>query len=410
MRSPEHVVVVCDHAHVRGGNSRVAIASALALAQHGVRVTLLAAVGPADPALAGEPNLTVVLTGQEDILEDAQRFRAALQGIWNPRAARAMGAILTYDDPRTTVVHVHGWTKALSSSVVRAARRRGFRVALTLHDYFVACPNGSFYDHGRNAVCTLRPLSAPCVVRNCDPRNYAQKLWRTARAVVQRAYGMIPSGIDAFITVSPFSRAILEPLLPRGATIVEIDNPVETTTQPPVDPARNAAFTYVGRLSKEKAPELFAVAARAADVPATFIGSGDRDVDVRAAFPDAEITGWLSSEGVSRKLRDARALVFPSVWYENAPLAVREAASMGIPAIVSDACAARDAIVHDESGLLFRSGDTASLRAAIDRCLDDALVRRLGAEAYRRFWSDPPAMRRHVEALLALYGRMIARA
>jgi glycosyltransferase involved in cell wall biosynthesis len=406
--TPEHVVVVCDHANVRGGSSRVAIASALALAQRGVRVTLLAAVGPLEPALLDEPNLTVVLTGQNDILGEPRRWRAVLQGIWNRSAGRAMREILAYDDPRTTVVHVHGWTKALSSSVVRAAHRRGFRVALTLHDYFVACPNGSFYDHRRHEVCTLKPLSAACVMRDCDPRNYAQKLWRVARQIVQRTFGRIPSGIDTFITVSPFSRAILEPLLPRRASIVEIDNPIEAKTEPPIDPARNAAYSYVGRLSKEKAPELLATAARAAAVPATFIGAGESDSDVRERLPGAEITGWLSSEGVSSKLREARALVFPSVWYENAPLAVREAAAMGIPAIVSDACAARDAIVPGESGLLFRSGDSASLQEAIVRCGDDALVRRLGAEAYRRFWADPPAMGRHVDGLLELYRRVVA--
>jgi glycosyltransferase involved in cell wall biosynthesis len=348
-----------------------------------------------------------VLTNQKDLLGDPYRWRAAIQGIWNRAAARALREILTYDDPRTTVVHVHGWTKALSSSVVRAARRRGFRVVVTLHDYFVSCPNGCFYDHRRRQVCKLKPLSAACMTRNCDSRSYLYKLWRVVRQVVQRGVGLIPRGVDAFITVSPFSRAILEPSLPKGAVVVNVDNPIDVRAQPPADPGVNGAYAYVGRLSKEKAPELFATAARAAAVPATFIGAGESDADVLAHFPEAEITGWLAAEDVARKLRESRALVFPSVWYENAPLAVREAAALGIPAIVSDACAARDEIVDGENGLLFRSGDSASLRAAITRCGDDEFVRRLGAGAYRRFWADPPAMSRHVAALHNVYHRVL---
>ena len=42
--------------------------------------------------------------------------------IWNRDAARGMRALLDTLDPADTVVHLHSWTKALSSSVVRAVR------------------------------------------------------------------------------------------------------------------------------------------------------------------------------------------------------------------------------------------------------------------------------------------------
>jgi glycosyltransferase involved in cell wall biosynthesis len=128
---------------------------------------------------------------------------------------------------------------------------------------------------------------------------------------------------------------------------------------------------------------------------------------VRAAAPQAELTGWQPAEAVARRLRHARALVFPSLWPETQGMAVSEAAALGVPAIVSDGCAAREAVEDGVTGLLFRSGDAADLRRQIERCRDDALVARMGRAAHARFWADPPTVDAHVRALVALYAQVL---
>ena len=54
-----------------------------------------------------------------------------------------MRALLDTLDPTDTVVHLHSWTKALSTSVVRAVRAGGFRLVTTLHDFLTVCPTGT---------------------------------------------------------------------------------------------------------------------------------------------------------------------------------------------------------------------------------------------------------------------------
>ena len=61
-------------------------------------------------------------------------------------------------------------------------------------------------------------------------------------------------------------------------------------------------------------------------------------------FPQARFLGWRSPQEVRSLLRAARALVFPSVWYEGQPLSVYEALALGTPVIVSDLCAGREAV------------------------------------------------------------------
>jgi len=172
-------------------------------------------------------------------------------------------------------VHAHGWSKALSPSVVALAIRRKFKVVCTLHDYFVACPNGGFFDYRKNAICKEIPLSAGCLRRNCDARSYPQKLWRVARQIVQEKCASIPSGINHFITVSRFSEAILRPFLPHGAKIYSVDNPVDVAQRGCVDAGSNRAFVYVGRLRKPKAYSCLLAAAKRMDVAPVFVGEGE---------------------------------------------------------------------------------------------------------------------------------------
>ncbi len=90
--------------------------------------------------------------------------------------------------------------------------------------------------------------------------------------------------------------------------------------------------------------------------------------------------GWQDHDAVRGHLRSARALVFPSLWYEGQPLTVLEALSVGTPVIVSDGCAGRDFVADGVSGLWFRSGDADDLARAMREMADDALAERLSRE------------------------------
>ena len=145
MSKQGNVVVVNDTAHVNGGAAKVAIASSIGLAKNGWDVRFLAGVGPVDAELSSCDGLAVTCMNQFEILNDPNRFRAMTQGLWNRPAREAMLALLEELNPRDTVVHVHLWAKALSSSVVNAAVDRKFPVVLTLHDYLYSCPTGTLF-------------------------------------------------------------------------------------------------------------------------------------------------------------------------------------------------------------------------------------------------------------------------
>jgi len=395
------VIVVNDFAHVNGGAAKVALHSALGLRKRGHAVAVLAAVAPVAPELQAE-GAQILVTNQHDIKSDPSRLRAIGQGIWNPRAADALETLLAGRDPAGTIVHVHGWSKALSSSVVRAALAHHFPVVVTLHDYFYACPNGGFFDFQRNCRCDLRALSASCIGAHCDRDGYPQKLWRTARQVIQNRYGFA-GGVDNFISLSDLSEQVLRPYLPLHASIYRVPNPVAVTQSPPADVGANRCFVAVGRLSPEKGFGLLAAAARQLGCEVVLIGDGPSRAEITAANPQVRITGWQPAAEVFERLRAARALVFPSLWYEVQPLAVLEAAALGVPAIVPDRCAARELVEDGVTGLWFRSGDVADLGRKLAQMQDCQAATRMGKAAYDRYWSNPYTMERHLDSLESCY-------
>jgi glycosyltransferase involved in cell wall biosynthesis len=397
------IVVINDFASVTGGSDRVALAEARGLAGRGHRVTLIAGHGEPDPETTGA-GVDVRCTGQPTTIADPNRLRAAGRGIWNRAAAALVREVLADPGAGPTVVHIHGFTKVLSASVVRAAVRSGPPVVATLHEFFAACPNGGFFNYQTDEICLLDPLSPACLATHCDARSYSHKLWRVARSGVQRSLGQMPSGVRELIVPSPTAGRVLGRHLPQDSRLHVLPNPVPTARADPIDPADNAPFVFVGRLDHDKGPTLFARAARQAGVPAVFVGSGEDAAAVRETYPQAELTGWIDHDGVRSTLRSARALVNASLWYETQGLSALEAAAHGVPAVVPDLGALRDVVADGETGLWFRGGDADDLTAKLSRlATDDALVTRLGRTAYERFWSGSWDLETHLDRLEAVY-------
>ncbi|MGH6980436.1 MAG: hypothetical protein ACREFC_04445, partial [Stellaceae bacterium] len=124
------VVVLNDFCYVQGGGSRVAIDEAVGLAEAGADVIFIGAVGPPCEELLRAP-LTVECLGQGELRDVAKHPSVALQGLWNGEAGRRTRLILRSLPRERTIVHLHGYTKALTASPVRAAHRLGIPVVCT---------------------------------------------------------------------------------------------------------------------------------------------------------------------------------------------------------------------------------------------------------------------------------------
>lgn len=408
MAAKLNIVIANDSCEVDGGAALVALEDARALARNGHRVFFFSACGKPPEVQGG---IEWISLGQRTILDEPNRLKAMWNGLWNRSASRELGRLLSRLPVDSTVVHLHSWSKALSGSVVSTVHRKGFKLVCTLHDYFSVCPNGGLYDYPSRHVCVLQPMSMKCVSRNCDSRAYTHKVWRVVRQVIWRRWAGIPQKFDAMISVSDFSaRKILSHL--DGASIEVIGN-LPTLKRFELQAAsERAAIVYAGRIAAEKGVDLYLEACRIAQVPAEVWGDGPLLPELRAKWPQVKFSGWLSKEELAARLRKARALVVPSLWYENSPMIIAEAAAAGVPVIVSNHGAPATLVQDGVTGLHFGVGDAADLASKILLLHKDPQQAYLmGQVAYKQFWSDYEARCDHrIEQIEACHRRVLGAA
>ena len=295
-----HVLILAEFATASGGAEKVALESARGLAEAGVDVTYVQGVsGPADPLLSHDRIRRIDL-GLADVWS-LGAVRAAAAGIWHATAAERLADALAGLPRPPDVVHLHQWTRSLSPSVFPVLFASRAPVMVTLHDYFLACPNGVYYRFDTAEPCTLAPLSAPCLTAPCDARSRLHKLVRVARTGALR---QVLRGRPLHVVhVCDASRVRMGGLLGGyDVTHHRIDNPVRVADGQPAEPARGDAVAYVGRLTREKGADLVAEAARAAGLKALFVGSGPLEDELRAQ-PHVEVIGWQAPEAVWTILR-----------------------------------------------------------------------------------------------------------
>lgn len=400
------IVIINDCAYVSGGAGKVAFMSAKALASLGYRVIAFTAAGPIDQFLI-DASVEVICLGQKDILQEKNKLKAMMQGIWNNLAYTRFKELLQTLDPTTTVLHFHGWSKSLSSSVLSAASEFSFPVVVTMHDYFLHCPNLGLYNYRTQQICHKTPSSFCCYVSNCDSRNYVIKLWRSVRGMVQKCIlRKFRKRID-FIYIGETNKKVSMPSLDRYAHSWNfVQNPIDLNLHNPVEITKNDKYLFVARLSAEKGIEMFCEALTQLELKGIVLGDGPLRANIEKKYPNIEFAGWVTGKEMDAKIRECKALLFPSLWYEGAPLTIPEMLSYGIPCIVPDQCAASELIEDGKNGFIFKSGNLESLKEVVLK-FENTDILSIQNYIKKTFDCKKYSLERHIEILLKVYNDSI---
>lgn len=399
------IVVINDLSFAKGGASLLAVESARQFARRGYAVTLLCGDG-GNRALEAE-GIEVRALGQGRLL-DGNPLTTAVRGLCN-HAAKAMvaGWIAAHDEPGT-VYHVHGWSQILSPALFAALAPVRDRVVMTAHDFFLTCPNGAMFDYRAAAPCPLTPMSRSCLVRDCDRRGRASKLWRTARQAVQdyllRA-GAPPPQLLIHAGMAPFFRR-------SGlgdADMAALPNPVVAYADRRIRAEDNRHVLYVGRIEETKGIDLAAAACRSAGMRLVAAGDGAQLAAMRRDYPEMEWAGRQDRAGIARLAATARMLVMPSRYMEPFGLVAVEALWSGLPVLACDHSLLAGDIVAAGAGLAIDPRDTPAFAAAIARLRDDdQLIRAISERAFARTRHLALTPDRWIDALLEAYVALLA--
>jgi glycosyltransferase involved in cell wall biosynthesis len=140
--------------------------------------------------------------------------------------------------------------------------------------------------------------------------------------------------------------------------------------------SRRPQFVFVGDISVEKGVALLLDAwAEAAPDQAELllIGDGAGKDELCRRYSSVRNVTWCgrqTREQVVETVATSRFLILPSLCYENCPMAVLEAFSVGTPVIVPDHGAFPCLMTHEQEGFAFSAGDRVSLAKAIRKACD----------------------------------------
>ena len=184
-------------------------------------------------------------------------------------------------------------------------------------------------------------------------------------------------------------------------------NPIELNTKEPVSITDNDTYLFIGRLSTEKGAELFCQAMTDLDLKGCVLGDGYLLPALKGRYPNVCFVGWVAGKEKEELIRKGKALVFPSLWYEGAPLTIMEMKSYGMPCIVPDRCAAAEEIRDSETGFIFKTGDLKSLEDCIMK-YERTDSSRLQKNMLASFHAEDYSKKHHLNGLLDIYNDVLA--
>lgn len=334
-----NIVIINDFNYIEGGASKVAIDTANLLAEKNKNINVYFFSGVQKNTNDLNEKVINICTNQGEALKDKNKIRGFLNGLYNFKSKKILKKLLKKLDKEKTIIHIHGWTKSLTSSIFDICFNKKYKVVLTLHDYFSSCPNGGYFNYKKNEICNLNPLSPKCIKCNCDSRNYYFKIYRLIRQFIQTKIVKLPKKLQYTISISDLCEKISLPYFNKNIINRKIYNPIYVSDEKTINPEKNKYYLYVGRISKEKGVESFCKVITKLNFKGIVVGDGSEKEILEKKYPNINFVGWKTPAEVKEYMKKAKLMIFPSLWYETAGLTILEAQAIGLPVLVRNTCA-----------------------------------------------------------------------
>lgn len=339
---------------------------------------------------------------------------AGLRTVWSSRGYSALRLAVARFQP--DIIHVHNTFPLLSPSVFWAAEKSGVPVIQTLHNFRLTCANASLLRNQQPCQKCVGHLPLPGIIHRCYKDSFLASSAVVSMNVFHRLAGTSLKKVHAYICVSEFSKGIL----------VRAGLPAERICVKPnftFDPApreigseRLPQVVFAGKISREKGVHLLLEAWSKAELPGitlVMIGDGPDRAELQQRYASDSSIVWLgiqSRENVVATLARSRLLVLPSLLYENFPMVLVEAFSVGTPVIVPDHGPFPEFVAHGQDGLRFLPGNALSLAEAL--CTAHTTTKEVWSAwstSVRRKYAERYSETQNYALLLAIYEQAIER-
>jgi glycosyltransferase involved in cell wall biosynthesis len=290
---------------------------------------------------------------------------------------------------RPDVVHAHNW---LLHSYLPLDRRGGPGLALSMHDYGLVCATKRFLNHG--APCS-GPGLGKCI--SCAADYYSPVKGAGVAMLTRASERRVRRHVDVFLPVSEAVRVRCGLELSDSCRVVpnlirELPQPLPAGDPHLASLPSEPFILYFGDVTVDKGGAVLAEAYRSLHNPPPLVLVGRCFLEEVASLPGVVALGPMPHRYAIEALRRSLFTVVPSILPETFGLVALETAAAGKPIVASDIGGLGDVVIDGETGLLVPPADPQALRAAIERLIAEAdLRRRLGDRARDRAADFSPA-------------------
>ena len=337
----------------------------------------------------------------------AKKASLPARTIWSRETRRDLAAVLR--EHRPEVVHVHNTFPLLSAAVLYACRDARVPVVATVHNYRLACANGTFFRGGTVCHDCAHGLPARAVLHGCYRGSRAATVpVALAMSLHQQAWRSL---VSAYVFISASQRDLLRGFGLAPSRVFVRYNLIPRRSTPRI--ARTPTVVYAGRLDEAKGAPLLTAGwdryRRESGEPGLSLviaGAGPLADEVAAwasARPSVEMKGQVSSDECAGLISQARAVLLPSAWEETFGLVAVEAMAAGVPPIAAAHGSFTELITSGVDGVLFSPGDPAALALAIADVERNPEQYEVYGEQARKTCEQRFDPQRSVEELLGIY-------
>jgi glycosyltransferase involved in cell wall biosynthesis len=348
-------------------------------------------------------------------LEEPSKFRVVLNMFYNKQAAIKLEQLIS--DERPDIAHLHSFWGGLTPSICLVLRRFKIPIVHTVHDYNLICPVTTSIDSKGNICEACRGrFFYKCAFKRCFKGSFIKSSILALSLFFRIRFYNPVKLIDGFIFVSRFAynqHLKYMPGLGESSTIILYNF---NTFAPIVksEKHKKGFFLYLGRLSYEKGLlTLIKAFARLKDIRLKIVGTGPqetllKDLVQKLGAENIEFAGFKSGDELKSIIADASFNIIPSEWWENNPLSVIEAYSVGVPVIGAEIGGIPEIIVEGKTGFLFEMKNVDHLAKVITS------ANSLSTEEYKilsdnaiKFAEDKFGKDQYVNDLVDFYEKMI---
>ena len=416
------ILILSDYGYIEGGTGKVAITSALRLAEIGHEVVYFSAVGPVSEDLLNSKVKNIICIGQKDILFNPNKIDAILSGTYNWRAVRRLKKLFKEWIP--DIAHIHGITKALSWAAINEIYKQKIPVVFTLHDYGLLCPNLGAHNFKTDKSCDLfKPgCEFKCLITNCDKRNYLHKLWRWIRFHFSMDVLKANKKIEGYVAVSNFMESFFKEYIPEDKPVRVIYSPVNMASCEHIENLNEKftgipTFLFLGRLSYEKGLDLALDAINGLNARLLIVGDGElkeycrekaKEIGTINGIDKVEFLGWQEEEQIAQEMNRCWAILLPSRVKESGGLVILEAAKYSLPAIVSESGAFTGFVNNQKDGYYCKPCVAISLMKSMYKIIDNPQKTKImGEKAKQKFLEIGMSVEKHTTELEKFYHEVI---